>query len=257
MGWRGTLSLFGLVVLPCQEMSAQWTEVPTTAPVGRLLLEVDVLTAATDRYTSYRDGVTYRALNVGSVFASSGLTEHCDVQLGVELWHEYSATGSGTDWSGRGMGDVWLRAKWNFRGDEASESAWALLSYVKLGTGSSEVSNGVTEPGLLLVYGSPLGDSMTWNANVGLDWLNDAAGGRDLYVTSSAVVTRTLSERWSAYAEFYGYAPTNAWRDWSGELGCGVTCAMGESGWIDIACYVGLTRAASDYTPALRCGWQF
>ena len=239
------------------KVAAQWTEVPGTAPVGAWVIEIDLLTVATDRHTLDRDGVTYRSTSAGSAFVSTGLAARWDLQLGVELWREETADGGGSRSRAQGAGDMWLRTKWNFSGNEADGPAWAALPYVKLATGSEAISNGRHEPGVLIVHGRPWRENLTWQINAGLDWLAAVDGGRDTVVTLSTALTWAQGDSWSFYGELYSWTETAAPRNWSGELGVGVTCAVGETGWVDLACYVGLTRAAPDYTPALRCGWQF
>lgn len=251
------LSAFAGVLLGSTEAAAQWTEVPTTAAVGALLVEIDLLTVATDRHTLDRDGVLYRSTSIGSAFVSTGLKERLDLQLGVDLWREETAVSGGSEFSSHGAGDTWVRMKWNFQGDEAEGPAWAVLPYVKLATGSDEISNGRHEPGVLIVYGRPWSEKLMWQMNAGLDWLDDGGGGRDATVTLSSALTLTAGPGWSFYGELYGWTVTRQWDNWSGELGLGLIRAVGETGWVDVGCYVGLTRAAPDYAPAVRCGWQF
>jgi hypothetical protein len=45
--------------------------------------------------------------------------------------------------------------------------------------------------------------------------------------------------------------------NWWGEAGLGVVRTIGERGWLDLAIYAGLTKAAPDVSPILRIGWQF
>ena len=251
------LWMLAVVCYGASQVAAQITDVPSTAPVGAWLFEVDLLTVATDRHTLDRDGVTYRSTSAGSAFVSTGLTARWDLQFGVELWRKEAAVGGGSQYRAQGAGDTWLRTKWNFLGDEADGPAWAVLPYVKLATGSAEISNGRHEPGVLIVHGRPWGENTTWHINAGVDWLAAADGGRDPTVNLSTVLTWAGGDTWSFYGEFYSWAETARFSEWSGEVGVGITCAVGEAGWIDLACYVGLTRAAPDYTPALRCGWQF
>ncbi|MFM1852353.1 MAG: hypothetical protein RIS54_2037 [Verrucomicrobiota bacterium] len=76
---------------------------------------------------------------------------------------------------------MWLRAKWNFAGDENEGPTWAVLSYVKVPTAADGIGNDAWEPGVLLVFGRPRGESRSWQVNAGLDWLDDGAGGCDVY----------------------------------------------------------------------------
>jgi hypothetical protein len=250
-------TLLAGLTLAAGEAAAQWTETPGTAPVGGLRVEIEALSLATDRHTLDRDGVTYRSALAGSVFLSTGVTPTWDIQLGVDLWRKESAVdefGSSTE---SGRGDLWLRAKWNFAGDENEGPTWAVLPYVKVPTAADGIGNDAWEPGVLLVFGRPLGESRSWQVNAGLDWLDDGAGGCDVYFSVSSALTHWLNGRWGIYGEVYAWSDASILRDASVEIGVGVTCAVGETGWVELACYVGVTRVAVDYTPALRCGWDF
>lgn len=79
---------------------------------------------------------------------------------------------------------------------------------------------------------------------------------RRVFSVSSAL-THWLNGRWGIYGEVYAWSDASILREASVEIGLGVTCAVGETGWVELACYVGVTRVAVDYTPALRCGWDF
>lgn len=239
------------------EAAAQRTEAPTTAPVGAWLLEADMLGVTVDRHTPFNDGLHYRSTLAGSLLFSTGITAGFDLQFGYEMWREEHVTGGGMHERYRGGGDGWLRAKWNFAGNETAGPAWALLPYLKLPLADKAVGNGATEPGLVLVFGRPLGTDATLHVNLGADWLDDAAGGRDVAVYASTAWTRTWSETWSGYAELSGWMDNADSSNWWGEIGLGALRTLGERGWLDLAIYAGLTKAAPDFSPILRFGWQF
>lgn len=238
-------------------LTAQRTEATTTAPVGAWLLEADMLGVTVDRHTPFNDGLHYRSTLAGSLLFSTGLTEKFDLQFGYELWREEHVTGGGVNERYRGGGDGWLRAKWNFAGDETEGKAWALLPYFKLPLAGDDLGNGAIEPGLVLVYGRPVGTDSAVNVNLGGDWLDDTAGGRDLAIYASAAWTRMWSETWSGYTELSVWLDRADSSNWWGEAGLGVVRTIGERGWLDLAIYAGLTKAAPDISPIIRVGWQF
>lgn len=246
-----------LLLAAAGPVAAQVTEVSTTAPRGRWLLEVDAASVAYDRHTPANDGVEYRSTTVGSTLFSTGLTDKLDLELGFDFWHEDRALGPGVDDRYVGHGDGWLRCKWNFSGDEATGSAWALLPYLKLPVASADVGNQHYEPGVLVVWGAPWSDCVALNANLGGDWIDDGAGGRDLAVSGSAAVRRALNDRWTVYGEvsFWLDLPDSG-HGW-GQIGAGFNRGLGKAGWIDGVVYLGATKAAPDIMPVLRFGWQF
>ena len=243
---------FLLAALP---LGAQVSESPTTVERGQWLVEADLYAVAFDRHTYQRDGVHYRSTYVGSWLLSTGVAAKVDVQCGLETWREERASGDGWSERGRGVGDAWLRAKWNFAGDEESGPAWALLPYVKLPLADRDIGNGRGEPGCALVYGRPLRNDRWCNGTLGVDWLDDGGGGRSLGYYGSLALTWPCGQVCSAYAEAVAWVNAEATREWSGELGLGLTRDFGRGIFLDLAVYVGVTRAAPDVTPVLRIIW--
>lgn len=243
------------LLLGALPLGAQVSESPTTVEPGKWLIEADLYAVAFDRHTYQRDGVHYRSTYVGSWLLSTGVTAKVDVQCGLETWREERASGDGWSERGRGVGDAWLRAKWNFAGDEESGPAWALLPYVKLPLADRDIGNGRGEPGCALVFGRPLEDDRWCNATLGLDWLDDGGGGRSLGYYGSLAVTWPCCRGFSAYAEAVAWVNAEATREWSGELGLGLTREVGRGITLDLAVYLGVTRAAPDVTPVLRLVW--
>lgn len=243
------------LLLGALSLHGQVSESPTPVAPGAWLLEADLASVAFDRHTYLRDGVHYRSTYVGSWLLSTGVATGLDVQVGLETWREEQATGAGWTERSRGLGDAWLRAKWNFSGDEGEGPAWALLPYVKLPTADRAIGNGHAEPGCALVYGRPLNDGRWCNGTVGVDALDDGGGGRSTGCYGSFVVGWPCGERCGAYAEVVAGMNTEATREWSGEIGLGVTREVGRGAVLDLAVYVGVTRAATDVTPVLRLVW--
>jgi len=243
------------LLLGALPLAAQVSESPTTVERGRWLVEADLYSAAYDRHTYQRDGVHYRSTYVGSWLLSTGIAAKVDVQGGLDTWREERAAGDGWSERGRGVGDAWLRAKWNFAGDEANGPAWALLPYVKLPLADRDVGNGRGEPGCAVVFGRPLENDRWCNATVGLDWLDDGGGGRSVGYYGSLALTWPCGQGVSAYAEAVAGMNAEATREWSGELGLGLTRDFGRGVILDLAVYVGVTRAAPDVTPVLRLVW--
>ncbi len=244
--------LFGIPMI-----CAQSTEGPGTAPRGALLLEVDVLAVSVDQSTPVNDGVHYRSTTAGALMVSTGLTEQLDIQFGFELCREENTSSPGLKSVASGHGDGWLRVKWNFSGNGEEGPAWALLPYLKLPFAVDVIGNNQVEPGMILIFGQPWGDQSSWQVNAGLDWLDDGSGGRDTAIPASTAFTHGLSDRHTIYYEFLYAIDLAARSDWSGEVGLGWTYTLSDRGWIDVAVYIGLTRAAPDYTPILRFGWHF
>lgn len=250
--WRALVLIF-LAQAPA--VRAQFTEVPTTVPVGTWQIEADVASMTLDSRTLQRDGVSERAWTIASTLLTTGVTPKLDLQAGFEPYLRYSYRGGGTSERYQGRGDSYLRAKWNFWGDESAGPALALLPYVKFPTGRNEVGNGRVEGGVILPFGMPLSDGLSLSANVSIDWADDGGGGRDTILGGSGVLLRRLTDRWFAYAEAGLSMDPSRSREWASLAGVGVTWAMTEKFSWDLAGYAALTRAAPDWTVTLRLVW--
>ena len=177
---RRSLELCGLILGLGLFASAlaQMTESPTVVPVGQCWIEMDAAAWGHDRHTPARDATRYQQFDMGAVLVTWGVRQNWDVQLGWAGW-TYAEEKSGPvgRQSQSARGDSWLRAKWNFRGDEAEEPAWALLPYLKIPTADDAIGNGHWEPGVALVYGAPWADGKCIEAMVSVDALRSEWGG--------------------------------------------------------------------------------
>lgn len=132
---------------------SQSTESPSVVPVGAFWIESDGLNYA-------QDGPGTKQLNVAATLFTWGVVENLDVQLEWAGWTRSTAiTPTGERETVSGWGDMGIRTKWNFSGDETNESAWAILTSLKIPAASTAAGgNGEWEPGMSLIYGQPLSD---------------------------------------------------------------------------------------------------
>lgn len=247
------LAGMGLLAISAGILSAQVTEATATTPVGTWSIESDLAWRAEERWSAARDGVHERESGFVATLVNYGLTENVDVQLGWSGWIETSVRGPGATERVAGAGDLWVRTKWNFAGDETEAKAWSLLPYVKLPTAAARVGNGAWEPGVALVHGTPMGSGW-FNAMLAHDWHHGDAGERVTAGWGSAVWGWALDEGVSGYVELM--------TEW--DLGGGAhatTAGIGVS-WTatprltwDVQILAGLNRAAVDWMPTLRLVW--
>ncbi len=233
----------------------QFTEVPETVRPGEWLMETDVASIAFDRHTPARDGVHFRSTYLGYVQVSTGLAVNLDVQVGLDSWREERASGAGVDERVRGVGELYLRAKWQFL--QHSDFSAAVLPYVRVRqTADKDLRPSRTQYGVITPWEHTLSEQWSVGGQFQWEWLDDGAGGRDGWVTTTLVAHRAVSERFGFYFEAMSYFAPSAERRWSTLAGGGVTWQVTENFAWDAGVLVGVTRTAPDWCPALRFIWS-
>lgn len=221
------------------------TESAATVPVDTWVMEMD---AAGVGFTDLSDTSRDREALIGASLLIGGVTENLDIQFGFDGW---LSSEQGTD-QVSGLGDTWLRFKWNFAGDEVRGAAWSTLPYIKIPSGDSEVSNGVWEPGIALIYGQPFGDAGILNATFAIDSIEGDLGSQE-----------------ELFAWSFSYRHESGW---FGELGGEyvadtpgpepVVMAVGYAHEFspslvgEIECFAGLNRTTEDFRLVIRFIWE-
>jgi len=237
-------------------LAAQFTEAPQTVARGEWLVETDVATGAFDRYTPSRDGVHTRSVSLAVAQLTTGVAENIDVQIGIESWRDDDVTGDGIDECRRGVGGVYVRAKWKFW-EAPDGAALAVLPYYQFrDTVSSRLRPTVAQFGVIVPYYRPLNDAWSFSAQAEIDWIDNGFGSREDWWAGYAVFARTFSKRWSWYWETTSNAAGGRGR-WATQSGLGLVWQVNEKFSWDAALYAGVNRAAPDWYPALRFVWAF
>lgn len=160
---------------------------PTTLDAGHVQYEMDFGTF--NRQTS--GGVNTRTWAAPNPTLKIGITNSLDLELNMAPYGGVSVIDAGTGTSSRfdGNGDLVIRAKWNWWGNEGGKTAFAVLPFVKVATAPSGIGNGATEGGALasLQVSLPKGWSLVVNSEV--DALTDslADGYHTRFVNAAAV----------------------------------------------------------------------
>ena len=255
--WRrlraGLISVAG--ILAANDAKPQATEAATPVAVGSWRIDSDVYARAEDWSLPAGWGGRARAESWGWLQVATGVAERLDVQAGWQAFQKVEVDGVKNE----GAGDMYVAAKWLVVGDEGQGAAWALMPYVKLPTSSGRFTDDTVDPGVLLIFGRPLGQVGYVNAQLGLDDYGDGAGGRDQGASASAVSGFYLGARTSAYVEtLAGMYPLNGDKDSFGaSAGLGATWSGNADGtWgVDFAAYGALTEAAPDLLAVVRVWW--
>jgi hypothetical protein len=239
---------FGLLGFCCAALTgfAQTTESPSVVPSGEFWIESDLASWT-------RIDQDNRQFDAGATLFTYGVSAAWDVQFEWAGWTESTARAeNGAREIVSGWGDVGLRSKWNFAGDESTGPAWAVLPYLKVPTANRDIGNGKFESGLALVYGQPIGATMWMEAMLALDWLSNGSGDR-----SAAWFGATV---WGHESGWYGeilldYQPETHTGALPVTAGVGFTRELRDGLSVDFELLTGLSPTSNDLTGVVRFTW--
>lgn len=245
--------VLGAAIAAATGLRAQFTEVAATVAPRHFLLEMDAVSLSIAHGADSR----YEALGVGSTFLTTGLANNWDLQVGTQLFIAEKLDENGTEERDSGMGDLYLRTKWRFYDDPASGTQIALLPYVRLPTGSSEVSDGAVEGGLIIPLSKRLWEDFDLSAMVQLDLRRNADdSGYDTFLGVSAALARQVAKHIGFYGEA-GVGKLSGRGDLGGTLGVGLIWTIADSMSWDFAAYHGVGSGATDWNYVIRLTWGF
>lgn len=247
-----------LMLLAVGRLAAQVTESPMTVAPGHFLLKMDVVSLEFEDQASVPVDTRYSAVGVGATFVTTGLAEHVDLQLGLELFlHARLKTNGGTR-SNSGIGDVYVRPKWTFWSDPGLQALAAVMPYVKLPTNSGGVGNHAAEGGIIVPWSMAL--DRGYRAGAQAEWAfvrNDADNGYDSRWATSLVLQGDLNPSVGLYVESTLALTSAGVSRTALTAGGGITVEATRRMQLDLAAYAGLTRGAADWNPVLRLRWHF
>lgn len=125
-----------------------------TVDAGHFQVEMD----AFDATLQHADGVTTDVYVMAAPLLKYGVTNDWDIEVGFtpfEAIHMHDTNGSDTQ---RGIGDLFLRTKFNLAGNEGGALGIAFEPFLKIPTANKELGNGTVEGGALLPLAYDLGD---------------------------------------------------------------------------------------------------
>ena len=224
------------------------TESPYTVDAGHFQVEIEVVSYSRDESASRR----LESVGLVDINAKAGLMPSVDLQIGAGTARHTGASAGpipGADESASGVTDLSIRLKWNLWGNDAGNTALALMPFLKLPTGSSELTNGAVEGGLIV----PLAISLPGELGLGLmveaDWLEDSdASGRHAEWLTTATLGRDVTGRLGAYVELTAGQRPKREGDWVGTFDAGVTYGATANLQLDAGVLLGISEDADGAT---------
>ena len=233
------------------------TEGPYTVDAGHFQVESDIGTWTHDTDAS---GVVSEMTKLASVNLKTGLLPSLDLHLILDSYVRTRTEDRAAGISGRasGLGDLTVRLKKNFWGNDSGSSAFGVIPYFKVPTAWRGIGNGSVEGGLLFPLAVRLPGEFDLGLQTRLDCLrNDGRSGHHLESVNSVVVGHSIVGPLSGYVEFFTIHPFESNSPWQGLVDCGLTYLLTEDIQLDAGCNFGVTASAPDYNPFLGLSWRF
>lgn len=250
LGLAGGIIVAGLALSPpvhaaaLREMSTDRpdaTESPFTVDAGHTQLEMDALAFTHDRFA----GVRATELSLAPFNLRFGVTPN--FELGIFFSPFVRATEEprgGPKATLRGRGDVTLRAKLNFRGNDGGGTATGMIVDVKLPTAKRGLGNDRVEGALTFPVAFELGGGWEGGAMTSLGALYDGSRHRATW-GNTLTVAHGLVREVGVFFEVTSQAGVGAHVC---TFDTGLTWQINRDLQLDAGVYLGLSRSAPDAT---------
>lgn len=217
------------------------TESAYTVPAGMFQMEAGFFDYERDAVRGSRT----ETATWGQVNFKAGLSDSMDLQLVFDSYQEVSTYTAGSTLRQSGFGDVIVRLKKNLWGNDEGRSAFALMPYVSIPTGT-ELSAHAWQGGLIAPFAYELSDRFAFGAMGQMDMVHDAdTQGYDLQWLASATLGMAVTDRAGMYFEAVAVAGEDA--DFIALFNTGITYAVTDSLVFDAGVRIGLNRPAPDF----------
>ena len=236
------------------------TESPFTVDAGHFQLEMDLVSYSRDHNT--RDGADIRAESwaIAPVNLKVGLLNDLDFQLIIESYNRVwiKDQGNRAVVKQSGFGDVTLRLKKNFWGNDGGKTAFGVMPFVKLPTNQDNLGNNSVEGGIIFPLAVDLGAGWGVGAMTEVDFLRDEeGGGHHAELVNTITFGHQIMGRLDGYVEFFSAVSTESDSSWVGTIDAGFTYALSENAQLDAGVNVGITRSAEDVNPFIGFSYRF
>jgi hypothetical protein len=223
------------------------TESPITVDAGHFQLEMDFATYTFDR-TKHE---TTKGWAVVPTNFKVGILNNLDLQMIVETYNVLTTEDhdTGHDHRVSGFGDVVLRCKTNFWGNDGGASAFGMMPFVKLPTARGEIGNGAVEGGVILPLLFRLSAEWEIGTEIEVDHSRNTAGGGYHQEFIQAITVGHDIGKWSGYLELFSDISNEPHGTWVATFDCGVSYRFTKNVQLDTGVNIGLSDAADDWNP--------
>lgn len=225
------------------------TESPYTLDAGHFQAEFSFAEYTSDDDHGERtDGFSVLPANL-----KVGLLNNLDLQFVLNPYQNIRVRPGHGAGSARnaGFGDTEIRAKMNLWGNDGGQTAFGLMPFVRIPTGTDGLSNHHVEGGLILplaIQKLPGDFDLGTMARFDID-RNEQNDGYGVDFVHSVTVGHSLfSEKLNAYVEYVGVSPIDTGHTYLAYFDTGLTYALTENVQLDIGINIGISGRADDFT---------
>jgi hypothetical protein len=224
------------------------TENPYTVDAGHFQLELDLVSYTSDRTTDR----TVRALSVAPFNLKVGLTNNSDLQFIAETFTRQRTTDRAamTRRTMSGFGEVAVRWKINFWGNDGGKTGLGMISFAKFPTNQDGLGNNAVEGGVIFPLEIKLAEDWDLGLMTEVDYRQNSENSA---YHAEAINTITIAHRivgtLEAYVEFFSNVSGERNMEWIGTFDFGATYKFTPNIQLDAGVNLGLTRSADDVNP--------
>jgi hypothetical protein len=176
----------------------------------------------------HRDGVTTDVTSAANPAVKYGISDDADIEASMAFYQSVRVHDLSGGQTFKGVGDLFLRAKWNPAGEDGDgEFSWILAPFIKVPTASRGLGNGGVEGGLLLPLSYEFEDGWSLESTPEADiLLNRKANGYYADMVDVIGLSRDIAGGFNLGLEIwtnqdldpggttsqYGLGPTLAWQ---------------------------------------------
>jgi hypothetical protein len=217
------------------------TESPFTVDAGRIQVEMDFASFTRNR----RDGTRSTEWGVAPFNFRLGLCQNIEAGIFVTPYLRQTETPRGGPREKHsGFGDVTLRGKFNFSGNDGGETAFGLIADLSLPVASGGVGADHTEGAVLLPVAFELAGGWEGGAMTGAEFRSRGPGGGYTTVWINTVTLgHELAKNLSGYVELTSAAGDGTH---AANFNCGLALKLNAHTQLDCGANFGISRAADD-----------
>ncbi|MBC7693144.1 MAG: transporter [Methylotenera sp.] len=232
-------------------------ESPFTVDAGHFMAEVEFISysrfksESTDETTGLPVTTRVTSYNLPSFNLKFGLTNSSDFQIiFFPYLHTRTEITDLPDQTFKGVGDVILRCKYNFVGNDGGPISGAFLPAVKLPTSSGGVGNKKFEYSLALPLELELPHGFTLGTMPKISWnKNEESDHSHSEFESSVLLSHRLAGAVEGYAEFASTTSNEEKAAWKNLIQLGFIAKTSENVQFDLGCNFGLNSKTPQYSP--------
>lgn len=249
--WKGVVTTAAIAVQmlaaetmrPLATDRPDTTESPYTVDKGRFQIEMEIGALTIDG--------GQKSYSLGETNMKFGLAESTDIQFVLPLY-EHIAGGA------EGFGDMQIRLKQNLWGNDEGRTALAVMPYIQLPTGSSGISDGDFQGGVIIPYAFNSAGEWSFGVQAQLDLVADSTGsGHHFAFLASATAARPLTDQLGVFFEIVTVHAEGAPATSEQYFNSGLTWAVSDTIQLDSGIRTGLSNDAEDFSPFFGISAKF